>query len=221
VGVVAAGVPRGLVEAVAAKGLEALDPKASSELVRDPKRFVEAVAAPGFKRYSDLVVGDLHERLGGGSGGGGGAATSTPTLANFFASRILVDEAVVSAAAAALATRAGSAMGTPAAPLLVLLAPVDRVKFGFGCQARLERALAPPVEEQSAPAPAPMVRRRSLRLPCCRPSRRPEAQGRVDAAPSLLARRRRFGASSSTPPSMSRCLHRGECPCAEPLGFMR
>lgn len=101
-------------------------------------------------RYSDLVVSDLFEQFFGDP-----ALEPNPklnptkvTLANFFASRILVDEGVAQQALAAAKASSGA--------LLVLVAEVDRVKFGFGVPARLQRAAqpanpaAPPVEVEEA-----------------------------------------------------------------------
>jgi hypothetical protein len=85
---------------------------------------MEAVAMKGFQRYSDKVVASLYDETSRASGEEGG-------LANFFASQILTDEVIAQR----------SVDATNPASLLIVLTEVDRVKFGFGCQFRLERLL--------------------------------------------------------------------------------
>lgn len=91
-----------------------------------------------------MVVGDLFEQAFGDP-----ALEPNPklnpnkvTLANFFAARILLDEGVAQQALAAAKASSGA--------LLVLVADVGRVKFGFGVPARLQRA-AQPVDRAAPP----------------------------------------------------------------------
>eukprot|EP00614_Pseudopedinella_elastica_P030271 CAMPEP_0172636806 /NCGR_PEP_ID=MMETSP1068-20121228/205729_1 /TAXON_ID=35684 /ORGANISM="Pseudopedinella elastica, Strain CCMP716" /LENGTH=402 /DNA_ID=CAMNT_0013449317 /DNA_START=69 /DNA_END=1277 /DNA_ORIENTATION=- len=119
--VVAVGVADATVAQVRAKGLEA-----AAGLVKDRSAFVEAVKAPGFKRYSDMVIGGLFDAQSKGAG-----SDKEQSLANFFASQIVVDEAI--------AQRSLDAAKSSQGALLVVLTGAERVRFGYGVQARLAR----------------------------------------------------------------------------------
>lgn len=85
-------------------------------------------------RYSDVVVSDLYEQSFGDPFNEPDPKLnpSKVTLANFFASQILVDEGIAQQAFAAAKASSGA--------LLVLVADVNRVKYGFGVVSRLQRA---------------------------------------------------------------------------------
>ena len=137
--VVAVGVADATVAQVRAKGLEA-----AAGLVKDRSAFVEAVKAPGFKRYSDMVIGGLFDAQSKGAG-----SDKEQSLANFFASQIVVDEAI--------AQRSLDAAKSSQGALLVVLTGAERVRFGYGVQARLAR-LATATSDDVDVSPTPTHR---------------------------------------------------------------
>jgi uncharacterized iron-regulated protein len=123
-------------------GLDGLTDGDRSTYVPDPQGFVESVKGTGFQRYTDNVIlpsYDYHVR--------NGLLGDKPSPEKFFASRILRDEAIASAAAKFVQENPAS--------IMVVLAGEERVKFGYGIQERAKRALTTMRKSQSGDSAAP------------------------------------------------------------------
>ncbi|KAG5177907.1 hypothetical protein JKP88DRAFT_331083, partial [Tribonema minus] len=144
VALVALAPDAGALARVAAAGLEGLSADERNQYVIDLKGFIEFARQTGYRAYADEVIFPAY--ADGVARGAFGA--EPPSKANYFAARILRDEAVASAAVEAItAAPAGSTMvvlqpaeAVTAAPAgSTMVVDLDRVKFGFGSSGRAER----------------------------------------------------------------------------------
>ncbi|CAM9967141.1 unnamed protein product, partial [Phaeothamnion confervicola] len=119
------------------EGLEGLTAEERNQYVVDFRGFIQFVKDPGFKLYAEKLIFPAYdqqlERTAAAAAGNaaGGRAPFRPSKQNFFAARILGDEAMASRAATYAADRPA---GT-----LVILQGSDRVCYEFGSAARAER----------------------------------------------------------------------------------
>jgi hypothetical protein len=109
-------------------GLDGLTDEDRGTYVPDPAGFVDSVKGDGFQRYTDKVILPMYNfyltnnLLG-----------KNPSPEKFFASRIFNDEAIATAAANYVARQQNG--------IMVVLAGVEKVKFGYGLRERAGRSL--------------------------------------------------------------------------------
>lgn len=122
-------------------GLDGLSPEEKEKLVSDPKGFINAVTNKGFKYYADRVILSSFED----DVKRGVFPATMQGKANFFAARILQDEAI--------ANRMAQYLQDNPKALMVTILGADHVKFGYGSSWRLERlmssAAAVPLESRT------------------------------------------------------------------------
>ncbi|CEL99640.1 unnamed protein product [Vitrella brassicaformis CCMP3155] len=112
--------------AVVSSGLEGLGQQARDKFIPDPLGFRDQTRRPGFKMYVDEVVLPSY-----GYHANAGLLGDNPTPANFFAARIVRDEAMAAGAVQHVRDNPGS--------LMVVLVGSDHVKYTYGCQDRAAR----------------------------------------------------------------------------------
>ena len=113
---------------VLADGLDGLTNDDRQTYIRDPLGFVESVRGEGFQRYTDKVILPSYEFYAKNN-----LLGKNPTPEKFFASRIFNDEAIGAGAANYVANRPKTVM--------VVLAGMEKVKFGYGIRERTLREL--------------------------------------------------------------------------------
>ncbi|CAN0179890.1 unnamed protein product, partial [Laminaria digitata] len=124
---VALGVDSEKVFQVMQNGMDSLGEDERNAYVSDFKGFVTYVREKGFQTYADKLIFPSYDRLKAE----GLLGSKPPTKPNFFAARILADEALASKAVEWVTDNSGT-------PLLVLQRQ-DHVKFGFGASGRASR----------------------------------------------------------------------------------
>mmetsp|Transcript_6716 Transcript_6716/g.8833 ORF Transcript_6716/g.8833 Transcript_6716/m.8833 type:complete len:444 (+) Transcript_6716:3-1334(+) len=111
------------------KGLDGLDSEERRQYVSDPTGFISAVRDPGFKAYSDRVIlSSFEDHVEMGI-----YPPTSEAQRNFFAGRILWDEA--------MADKASKFVRENPDTLMTVLIGSDHVKFGYGSAWRCDRLL--------------------------------------------------------------------------------
>lgn len=109
-------------------GLDGLTDADRGTYVPDPVGFVESVKGDGFQRYTDKVILPMYNFYLNNN-----LLGKNPSPEKFFASRIFNDEAIATAASNYIARQQNG--------IMVVLAGVEKVKFGYGVRERAGRSL--------------------------------------------------------------------------------